>query len=54
MRVGQLGSDVQLKVVVVRYHRVSQFDDGAAGLLEGLVDRNSKEKLREVIYNLFP
>ena len=36
MRVGQLGGDVELKVLMVRNHGVSQLDDEAARLLEGL------------------
>ena len=38
--VGQLGGDVELEVVVVGNDRVAQLDDGAAGLLEGLLQED--------------
>ena len=36
MRIGQLGCDVELEVVVVRDHTVSQLDHKTASLFEGL------------------
>ena len=38
--VGQLGGDVELEVVVVGDDGVSQLDDGAPGLLEGLLQED--------------
>ena len=36
MRIGQLGCDVELEVVVVRDHTVPQLDHKTASLFEGL------------------
>ena len=40
MRIGKLGSNVKLEVVVVGYHRVTKLYHGAAGLLESLLEEN--------------
>ena len=40
MRVGELSRDIELEVIVVWNNQVSQLDDGAASLLECLLEQD--------------
>ena len=53
MGIWKLGRDVELEIVVVGNHRVSQFDDGTASLLEGLLQEDGFQGRVEIFSDVF-
>ena len=52
MRVWELGSNVELEIVVVRNNRVSQLDDSATSLLEGLFEQDGLQSRIQLLSNI--